>query len=110
VNLDCAFGHLISVDDEATIVSGTRVLSRDAAGNRRLGLTWCVPVAVGERAHVGANARMPPGVSIGDGAIGATGAVVTGDVPAGAVVAGIPASPISSVVEMAGRHRSLLAT
>ena len=110
VNLDWAFGHLITIDDEATIVSGTRIICHDAATNRRLGLTWCAPVVVGKRAYIGASAVILPGVSIGDDAVVAAGAVVTKDVPAGTVVAGIPASPISNVTELDGRRRALLAT
>jgi Hexapeptide repeat of succinyl-transferase len=89
-------------------VSGTRLLCHDAASNRRLGVTWCAPVVVGKRAYIGADALIMPGVSIGDDAVVAAGAVVTKDVPAGAVVAGIPASTISHVVELDGRRRALL--
>ena len=60
VILDWAFGHLITTDDEATIVSGTRVLCHDAASNRRLGVTWCAPVVVGKRAYIGADALIMP--------------------------------------------------
>jgi len=110
VILDWAFGHLITIDDEATIVSSTRVLCHDAASNRRIGVTSRAPVALGKRAYIGADALIMPGVSIGDDAVVAAGAVVTRDVPAGAVVAGIPASTISHVVELDGRRRALLET
>ena len=49
------------------------------------------PVTVGDNVLVGANAVVIEGVSVGNGAVVAAGAVVTEDVPANAVVAGVPA-------------------
>ncbi|MGH3366216.1 MAG: hypothetical protein ACRDOY_03340, partial [Nocardioidaceae bacterium] len=43
---------------------------------------------------VGAAVTVVPGVTIGDGAIVGAGAVVTHDVPANAIVAGVPAKVI----------------
>lgn len=49
------------------------------------------PVRVGDWTDIGTNAVLLPGISIGKGAIVGAGAVVTKDVPAFAVVAGVPA-------------------
>ena len=49
------------------------------------------PVRIEAWADVGTNATILPGVTIGRGAIVGAGAVVTADVPAFAVVAGVPA-------------------
>jgi acetyltransferase-like isoleucine patch superfamily enzyme len=49
------------------------------------------PVRVGAWADIGTNATLLPGVTIGKGAIVGAGAVVTHDVPAFAIVAGVPA-------------------
>jgi acetyltransferase-like isoleucine patch superfamily enzyme len=51
----------------------------------------CVPTRVCRRASVGSNVAILCGVTIGEGALVGAGAVVTQDVPAGAVVAGVPA-------------------
>jgi acetyltransferase-like isoleucine patch superfamily enzyme len=48
-------------------------------------------VVIGDRVWLGTRAVVLKGVTIGDGAVVAAGAVVTRDVPAGAVVAGVPA-------------------
>ncbi|HLJ69253.1 MAG TPA: acyltransferase [Chloroflexota bacterium] len=52
------------------------------------------PVVVGRDVWIGAHAVILPGVRIGDGAVVGAGSVVTRDVPAGAVVAGVPARRI----------------
>lgn len=49
------------------------------------------PVRIGDRVWLGTRAIVLKGVTIGDGAVVAAGAVVTRDVPAGAVAAGVPA-------------------
>ena len=52
------------------------------------------PVTIGSYAKVFAGATILPGVTIGEQAIVASGALVTRDVPPGAVAAGIPAKVI----------------
>jgi tetrahydrodipicolinate N-acetyltransferase len=54
------------------------------------------PVVIGDRVWVGTRAVVLKGVTIGDGAVVAAGAVVNRDVPAGAVVAGVPARVVGS--------------
>jgi acetyltransferase-like isoleucine patch superfamily enzyme len=55
------------------------------------------PVEIGDRVWIGARATVLPGVTIGDGAVVAAGAVVTHDVPARTLVAGVPARPVREV-------------
>ncbi|WP_181687158.1 acyltransferase [Halorhabdus salina] len=52
-------------------------------------------VVVGERAMIGAGAIVLPGVRIGADAQVAANSLVTGDVPPGATVAGVPAEVVS---------------
>ena len=57
------------------------------------------PVHIEENAWLGANATILPGVTVGKNAIVAAGAVVTKDVPANTIVAGIPARVIKHLDE-----------
>ena len=49
------------------------------------------PIVIGNDVWIGMGAIILPGVTIGDGAIVAAGAVVTSDVPGGVIVSGVPA-------------------
>jgi len=49
------------------------------------------PVQIGDHAWIAAGAIILPGIEIGEGAIVSAGAVVTRDVPAWTIVAGVPA-------------------
>lgn len=49
------------------------------------------PIHIGRNVWIGANATVLPGVTIGDNAVIAAGAVVTKDVPENTVVGGVPA-------------------
>lgn len=55
------------------------------------------PIALGKRVWVGSHATLLPGVTVGDNAIIAAGAVVTKDVPPNAIVGGVPARFIKSI-------------
>jgi acetyltransferase-like isoleucine patch superfamily enzyme len=59
-------------------------------------------VTIGNDVWIGAGCVVLPGVTIGDGAVCAAGAVVTRSVPAGAVVGGVPARVIKSREENQG--------
>jgi len=52
------------------------------------------PIVIGDHVWIGINATILKGVSIGNGAVVAAGAVVTKDVPANALVGGVPAKVI----------------
>jgi acetyltransferase-like isoleucine patch superfamily enzyme len=56
------------------------------------------PVVIGNRVWIGARASILKGVTIGDGAVVAAGAVVTKNVPPRTLVGGCPAVVIASDV------------
>ncbi len=80
--------HLAYVGDAdigegANIACGTITANYDGANKHR--------TSIGSAVHTGSNSVLIAPVSIGDGATIASGAVVTNDVPAGALAKGVPA-------------------
>lgn len=56
------------------------------------------PVIIGNHVWIGSGAKILKGVTIGDGAVIAAGAVVTEDVPANCMAAGVPAKVIKKEI------------
>lgn len=55
------------------------------------------PIRIGNKVWIGAHVTILPGVTVGDNAIIAAGAVVSKDVPENTVVGGVPAKVIGTV-------------
>ncbi|MCL3777272.1 MULTISPECIES: sugar O-acetyltransferase [unclassified Actinomyces] len=98
----CWFNTGATFIDDAEIVIGSGVLlgphvTISTAGHpldpdlRLTGAQFSATVTIGDRAWLGANVTVLPGVSIGEGAVVAAGAVVTRNVPPMTVVGGVPA-------------------
>lgn len=92
----------VTIEDEVFIGHGVMFINdkypraTTEGGSLQSEADWvCVPTVVKKRASIGSNATILCGVTIGEEALIGAGSVVTRDVPAGAVVAGNPARPIS---------------
>ena len=71
------------VGERANIACGTITANYDGANKHR--------TSIGNDVHTGSNSVLVAPIAIGDGATIASGAVVTRDVPAGALAKGVPA-------------------
>jgi acetyltransferase-like isoleucine patch superfamily enzyme len=94
INQGCRFQDTggISIGDGTLIGHGSTLTTLNHAVDpaRRADMVPA-PVVIGRQVWLGASVTVVPGVTIGDGAIVGAGAVVTRDVPANAIVAGVPA-------------------
>ena len=86
----------VDIGDDTLIGPGVRIISyhhHHAAGQAiRSQPSEGKPIHIGRDCWIGANAVILAGLTIGDGAVVAAGAVVTRDVPPGVVVVGVPAT------------------
>ena len=63
----------------------------------RRGNNFPAPIRIGKNVWIGAGAVVLPGVTIGDGAVVAAGAVATKNVPEMTVVGGVPAQVLKQI-------------
>ncbi|MDN3481241.1 DapH/DapD/GlmU-related protein [Arthrobacter sp. APC 3897] len=100
INSGCRFQDQggISIGDDCLIGHNAvlATLNHDLSPGRRADM-HPAPVTLGRNVWLGSNVTVLPGVTIGDDAVVAAGAVVTKDVPARSVVVGSPARVIRSV-------------
>lgn len=86
----------VDIGDDTLIGPGVRIISYQHACARgatiRSQPVDARPIRIGRDVWLGANSIILAGVTIGDGAVVAAGAVVREDVPSHAVVAGVPAT------------------
>ena len=94
INLGCRFQDAggITIGDGCLIGHNATftTLNHSLDPARRADMTPA-PIVLGRDVWLGASVTITPGVTIGDGAIVGAGSVVTKDVPANAIVAGVPA-------------------
>ena len=100
INSGCCFQDQGGIEIGDDVLIGQQVviatLNHDLYPEKR-GNMQPQPVKIGNRVWIGAHATLLAGVTIGDGAVVAAGAVVTKDVPPNTVVAGVPAKVIKEI-------------
>ena len=102
INMGCKFQDQggIFIGDGALIGHNVVLATLNhAASPKDRGSMIPAPIRIGKNVWVGANGVILPGVTIGDGAIVAAGAVVNRDVPENTVVGGVPAKVIRTIHE-----------
>lgn len=100
INHACSFLDLggITIEDDVLIGPRVNLVTESHPLNpddRKTLLTK--PIVIKHRAWIGAGATILPGVTVGENAVVAAGSVVSKDVPANTVVAGVPAKIIKSI-------------
>lgn len=113
-NFDCVMldGGGIYIGDD--VLLGPRVgiyTSNHAidAAERAAGGCIAKPVRIGNRVWIGGGVHINPGVTIGDDTIIGSGSVVTKDIPAGVIAAGVPCKVVRAITP-AGRTGFLAPT
>lgn len=89
----------IDIGYDVVISHDVTIMDSDAHEMVREGYRKTKPVKIGDHVWIGSRAMILKGVSIGDGAVIAAGAVVTKDVPPACLAAGNPACIIKENVQ-----------
>ncbi len=102
IGMDCLFDlkDQIEIGDRVTLAYRVNLLTHwdpGAAAVKELKPPCRAPIRIGDDVYVGTNACILPGVTLADGCVVGAGAVVRQDVPAHALVGGVPASVIKMV-------------
>ena len=100
INSDCKFQDQggIYIGDDVLIGHNVVLATLNHEENPEKRGNLCPsPIKIGNKVWIGSNATILPGVTIGDGAIIAAGAVVTKDVSKKTVVGGVPARLIKKI-------------
>ncbi|WP_219632080.1 acyltransferase [Haloechinothrix aidingensis] len=91
-------GGLLRIGDGCDIAAGAQIYThssmRRCVSGRAYGAVDREAVSIGNHVFVGPHVTIMPGVSVGDSAAILAGSVVTRDVAARSLVAGVPARPI----------------
>lgn len=100
INHACSFLDMGGITIEDNVLLGPKVNlitenhPLDPIDRRAL---ICKPIVIKQNAWIGAGATILPGVTIGENAVVAAGAVVSKDVPSNTVVGGVPAKIIKAI-------------
>ena len=100
VNFDCAFMDRGGITLEDNVLVGPKVsliTTNHPLEPAQRKSTYSKPILIQKNAWIGANATVMPGITIGENAVVAAGAVVTKDVAANTIVAGVPARVVKKI-------------
>lgn len=101
VLIDSEYPEYIEIEDEASIGPGASIMAHSSGSvfHQRHKIYYEPPkkVKIKRGAWVATDAVILPGVTVGEGAIVAAGAVVSKDVPPYTIVAGNPARPVQEL-------------
>lgn len=105
---DVSFGsepYLITIGNNVRITKGVSFVTHDGGvwALRKMKLLEDADlfgrIIIGNNVHIGFNAIIMPGVTIGDNCVIGCGAVVTKDIPSNSIAVGVPARRIKSIYE-----------
>lgn len=105
INAGCCFQDQGGIEIGDNVLIGHQVvlatLNHDLDPNKRKSMK-AAPIRIGNNVWIGAHATVLSGVTVGDHAVVAAGAVVVKDVPAYTVVGGVPAKIIKRIPQENG--------
>ena len=106
-SIDNGHEFLVSMGNNVTLASGSRLLTHDGSTKRILGYSKVGRIDIGNDVFIGAASIILPNIRIGDKVIIGAGSVVTRDIPSNSVAVGNPARVIGTYDEFVAKNRQL---
>lgn len=104
--------YLIEIGENVRIGGGVRLITHDGGvwvlrhlKKEYQGVDLIKRIRIGDNVHIGPEAIIMPGVTIGSNCIVGCGAIVTKSVPDNSIVVGVPARVIKTVDEYCLEHQ-----
>lgn len=85
-------GNYCDISNRVILATGTHLI--DPIGKRMAGEGRCFDIIIGDGVWIGIGSTILPGITIGNNSIVGAGSIVTRNVEAYTIVAGVPAKPI----------------
>ena len=108
--LDSSFPWLIEIGNNVTVAPDVQILAHDGSTKKQLGYSKVGKVYIGDNVFVGSKSIILPNTTIGDNSIIGAGSIVSGDIPAGSVVTGVPGKVLQMTVEYTKKNSNRLET
>ncbi|MBM7493637.1 acetyltransferase-like isoleucine patch superfamily enzyme [Micromonospora luteifusca] len=94
---------MVTLGDNVYVTAGVQFVTHDGGTlilrKEHPDLEWTAPISVGDDVYIGVRTIILPGVRIGNRCVIGAGSVVTRDIPANSVAAGVPARVVRSMDE-----------
>lgn len=100
--LDPSNCWLITIGDDVNLANNVQLIAHDYSSCKYTEHCRLGRITIGDRAFIGAGAKILMNVKIGEDVIVSSGAVVTEDVPDNCVVAGVPAKIVGHTSDFVG--------
>jgi len=97
--LDCAkvtIGNNVLIGPNVSLYTPNHAIDAD---ERKAGYERSLPITIGDNVWIGGSVTIVPGVTVGDNAIIGAGSVITKDIPANVIAAGVPCKVIRPITE-----------
>ncbi|MEH7177097.1 sugar O-acetyltransferase [Neobacillus vireti] len=97
--LDCAkvtIGNNVLIGPNVSLYTPNHAVNAD---ERKEGYERSLPINIGDNVWISGSVTIVPGVTIGDNTIIGAGSVVTKDIPANVIAAGVPCRVIRSITD-----------
>ena len=106
-SLDNGHEYLISIGDNVTLASGSRILTHDGSTKKILGYSKVGRVDIGNDVFIGAASIILPNVRIGNRVIVGAGSVVTKSIADNSVAVGSPARVVGTYDDFVKKNQEL---